>query len=240
MEYQLRVNRAEEDLASLLEEYRQLTSTNRRVVGDDDMNASPEFLAALTEHNKLKYQLAILEKSLARETGTSAPQTVNAVKADVYNYVEDEKHNISLHRVLTDIFTIAIANAYPGVVVDAAIVLAKKMKGKSQPDYQCNAAMGVFAQLKGKPNAPKTSAEVGATLVANIPANFLIEKAEVAGPGFVNLFLHTAVLSKQVSKISQIGVLPPLTTSKKSHSRLFFAQYSKRNARRPSSLDHYW
>lgn len=50
-------------------------------------------------------------------------------------------------------------------------------------DFACNAAMTV-ARAAGKP--PR---EIAATLQAHLPENDLLEKVEIAGPGFLNLYL---------------------------------------------------
>lgn len=55
-------------------------------------------------------------------------------------------------------------------------------------DYQANGVMAVAKELKTNPR------ELANRVVASIPVNDLIARAEVAGPGFINLFLHDAYL----------------------------------------------
>ena len=57
-------------------------------------------------------------------------------------------------------------------------------------DYQANGVMAVAKQLKTNPR------ELATRVLASIPANDLIARAEVAGPGFINLFLHDAYLAQ--------------------------------------------
>lgn len=55
-------------------------------------------------------------------------------------------------------------------------------------DYQANGVMAVAKQLKTNPR------ELATRVLASIPANDLIARSEVAGPGFINLFLQDAYL----------------------------------------------
>lgn len=57
-------------------------------------------------------------------------------------------------------------------------------------DYQANGVMAVAKQLKTNPR------ELANRVLASIPANDLVARAEVAGPGFINLFLHDAYLTR--------------------------------------------
>lgn len=65
-------------------------------------------------------------------------------------------------------------------------------------DYQANGVMAVAKQLKTNPR------ELANRVLASIPANDLIARAEVAGPGFINLFLHDAYLSQWGSHYAQL------------------------------------
>ncbi len=59
-------------------------------------------------------------------------------------------------------------------------------------DYQCNAAMGLAKRLK---TAPRSVAE---RLIADRELHPALEKIELAGPGFINLFLKRAWLLERV------------------------------------------
>lgn len=60
-------------------------------------------------------------------------------------------------------------------------------------DYQANGVMAVARQLRQNPR------ELAAKVVAALPSGGLIARAEVAGPGFINLFLDTHVLAEKAS-----------------------------------------
>jgi len=64
-------------------------------------------------------------------------------------------------------------------------------------DYQANGVMAVAKELKTNPR------ELANRVVASIPANDLIARAFVAGPGFINLFLHDAYLVQWGSHYAQ-------------------------------------
>ena len=71
------------------------------------------------------------------------------------------------------------------VVLDAPRV-------RAHGDFSTNAAMRLAATTGRVPR------DVAAELVAALPASPYVERAEVAGPGFVNLFLTPAWLHEAV------------------------------------------
>ena len=67
-------------------------------------------------------------------------------------------------------------------------------------------------KAKGQKTNPK---DVATKIVAEVPDNELIEKLEVAGPGFVNIYLNKAFIENSLMKILEKGVLPPNVGAKK-------------------------
>ena len=66
-------------------------------------------------------------------------------------------------------------------------------RDKQHGDYACNIAMMLAKQAKRKPR------DLAELVVANIPASTLVEKTEIAGPGFINFYMsanayHSVVL----------------------------------------------
>ena len=55
------------------------------------------------------------------------------------------------------------------------------------------------------------STDVASNVVKNVPANDLIEKLEVAGPWFVNVYLRKNFIDFSLSTILEKGMLPPAT-----------------------------
>src|SRR5690606_30786283 len=60
-------------------------------------------------------------------------------------------------------------------------------------DYQANGVMAVAKQMKKNPR------ELAADVVAALPVVALIDRVEVAGPGFINIFLSDAWLAENAS-----------------------------------------
>ncbi|MDO4450728.1 MAG: arginine--tRNA ligase [Moraxella sp.] len=93
---------------------------------------------------------------------------------------------MTLHTSLTELFTQAIINA--GFENTDPII---KQSGKPQfGDYQANASMGLAKKVGKNPR------EVAQSILDNLPSNELIAKTEIAGPGFINIFLSDEFLAK--------------------------------------------
>ena len=81
---------------------------------------------------------------------------------------------------------------------DTAIVLEKPRQAQ-HGDYACSLALQLAKQLRAKPR------EVAVKLVAALPASPYLEKAEVAGGGFINLFLKRSYKQQVIKYILQAG-----------------------------------
>jgi len=81
---------------------------------------------------------------------------------------------------------------------DAAIALDRP-KHTGHGDYACNVALQLAKALQRPPR------EIATRLVAALPASPVLEKAEVAGAGFINLFLKRAFKQQAVSRILRTG-----------------------------------
>lgn len=69
---------------------------------------------------------------------------------------------------------------------------------KGHGDFATNIAMKIAKQLNDSP------VNVANKIIADLKADF-IEKTEVAGPGFINIFLKSNVLASQVESIISQG-----------------------------------
>ncbi|MDD2843196.1 MAG: arginine--tRNA ligase, partial [Tolumonas sp.] len=69
-------------------------------------------------------------------------------------------------------------------------------KDKAHGDLATNLAM-----LLAKP-AGKNPRELAQLIIDHLPASTLVAKAEIAGPGFINFFLDSAWLAKQIEAIA--------------------------------------
>ena len=81
---------------------------------------------------------------------------------------------------------------------DLAITL-ERPKQSAHGDFSCNVAMQMAKVLRAKPR------DIAQQLLAHLPASPLIEKAEVAGAGFINLFLARAHKQSVIKQILGAG-----------------------------------
>ncbi|HVY81978.1 MAG TPA: arginine--tRNA ligase [Steroidobacteraceae bacterium] len=82
---------------------------------------------------------------------------------------------------------------------DASTVTVERTRDAQHGDFATNVAMRLAKAARRNPR------ELAAAIVAALPANNLIAKAEVAGAGFINFFLVKDVLAREVSRIHELG-----------------------------------
>jgi arginyl-tRNA synthetase len=82
---------------------------------------------------------------------------------------------------------------------DLPLVQLDNTRDKAHGDLACNIAM-VLAKKAGKP--PRELAQL---ILNTLPANTVIAKAELAGPGFINFFLSTAAQTAVVGQVLAAG-----------------------------------
>jgi len=118
---------------------------------------------------------------------------------------------ISIQGELEKLFTTAVQHAFPILGEFKATVVPTVPKFG---DYQFNGAMNISQLLK---NADKklNPREVATAIVASVPSNKIIEKMELAGPGFINIALGKSILNEQLQVLLVKGVRPPLDVERK-------------------------
>jgi len=96
----------------------------------------------------------------------------------------------SLHQLIND-----------GDLQDSALpeIQIDRTKQREHGDYSCNIAM-VMARIAKRP--PR---DLATMIVAALPASELIERVELAGPGFINFFLTPAAMQGVVHDILAAG-----------------------------------
>jgi arginyl-tRNA synthetase len=77
---------------------------------------------------------------------------------------------------------------------DAAVVL-ERPKRAGHGDYACSVALQLGKLLKRPPR------EIAAQIVSALPPSSLLERAEIAGAGFINLFLTRAYKQQAVNRV---------------------------------------
>lgn len=121
---------------------------------------------------------------------------------------------------LVEVFSVAISSAFPEIVNAPAAVIAPGTNPKFG-DYQCNNSMGIVALLKNtdecksgakKPPSPR---DVALKILEHLSSSPIIEKCDVAGPGYINIYLNRTYAETALNAVLLNGVQPPTTTKKR-------------------------
>ena len=194
-QFAARAEAAERDIEKLVVELERLKNGNSG--GGDKAEIAEEVPEELTklrsENNRLKYRLNILKKSCSTEQAAVNSNCMTNIAQTLINY-----------------FTEAIMTSYPSLPGAPCPILPSTKGG----DYQFNGAMTISGLLKAK-GEKAIPRDVANNVVKNVPANDLIEKLEVAGPGFVNIYLKKSFIESSLSTMLEKGVLPPATGQRK-------------------------
>ena len=92
----------------------------------------------------------------------------------------------------------ALAAVAPGL--EGVAIVIERPKQAQHGDYACSVALQLAKALKRNPR------EIAGALVAALPASPCVAKAEVAGAGFINLFLKPEIKRAVVPHILERGV----------------------------------
>jgi arginyl-tRNA synthetase len=94
------------------------------------------------------------------------------------------------------LFAAAVRHVAPD---QAPAIELERPKQESHGDFACNVAMPLGKQLRRNPR------EVAADIVAAMPASDLVDRVEIAGPGFINVFLRAAVWREVPAAVLRSG-----------------------------------
>ena len=78
-------------------------------------------------------------------------------------------------------------------------ILIERPKQVQHGDYACNLAMQLAKPLRKSPR------DIAQALIAALPASQVVEKVEIAGAGFINVFITTAAKQNVVRSVLQAG-----------------------------------
>lgn len=178
------MQRQEEEIDLLKKEISKLESGPDE---DGEQTSSPELEKLKLQNQKLLYRIKHLKRSIEEEDAKNKSFAVN------------------VNQRLEEIFTEAIRVAFPYLQDVKALV--QPSQGDKFGDYQCNSSMSLVKQLKD--HGFKAPRDVAQAIISNIPQNDVIEKIEVAGPGFINVYLKKSFVQPLVTRIVTEGVIPP-------------------------------
>ncbi len=98
---------------------------------------------------------------------------------------------------LSELFAQALCEVAPDHA--GATVLIERPKQTAHGDYACNLAMQLAKPLRKSPR------DIAQALIAALPQSDVIEKLEIAGAGFINVFITTAAKQNVVRGVLQAG-----------------------------------
>ncbi|MGD9781718.1 MAG: arginine--tRNA ligase [Kiritimatiellia bacterium] len=135
----------------------------------------------------------------------------------------------TIKEILSSQVRAAFAAAFPGTDLSALPLDATPAGDESFGDYQCNGAMAASKVLRQPPRA------VAEKAVAQLPADGLIAKAEIAGPGFINLTLSDAALARHLEAVQSD---PLLGVPQPGAGKRLILDYSSPNVAKPMHVAH--
>lgn len=98
---------------------------------------------------------------------------------------------------MVDLLTTALNTVAPDA--RGTVITLERPKQSQHGDFSCNVAMQLAKTLRAKPR------DIAQKLVAALPASALLEKTDIAGAGFINLYLTRACKQGVVNHILASG-----------------------------------
>uniref|UniRef100_A0A182R2V1 Probable arginine--tRNA ligase, cytoplasmic n=1 Tax=Anopheles funestus TaxID=62324 RepID=A0A182R2V1_ANOFN len=158
---------------------------------------SAELKNLMQENTRLKHRLEILQSAIAKESGSSESSSPPSE---------------SILGELQRIFSDAIRKAFSGISVAAVVTISTSPKFG---DYQCNSAMQIVQLLKQQ-SVKISPREVAQKLIDELKSPIAcVEKLEVAGAGYVNIFLSRSYGEQRIMSILKEGIRAPSMEKKR-------------------------
>ena len=135
----------------------------------------------------------------------------------------------SIQDILSGLVRGAFATAFPGADLSALNLGVLPAGDESFGDYQCNGAMAAAKALRLPPRA------IAEKAVAHLPAGGFLAKAEIAGPGFINLTLSDDALARHLETMQAD---PLLGVPQPGAGKTLLIDYSSPNVAKPMHIAH--
>ncbi|GBG68603.1 hypothetical protein CBR_g3146 [Chara braunii] len=133
--------------------------------------------------------------------GGDGDSAASAQQIKAVEFVKDG----SVRQLLSELVAESLKTTFPDLAKNVAPVVVP-CNNAAFGDYQCNNAMALFAQVKGKNSNFKNPRAVGEAIMKNLPETPLIETTSIAGPGFINIKLSKSWLEQRLEMILQDGL----------------------------------
>ncbi|KAJ1387874.1 Rossmann-like alpha/beta/alpha sandwich fold [Sesbania bispinosa] len=143
-----------------------------------------------------RFALAVT-KTQSPVTKTQSPPTLS----------DDIDNPASVKRQLVQLFDVSLKTTVPDEQDVLPLVEACTSKaGVKFGDYQCNNAMGIWSQIKGKQTGFRGPPAIGQAIINNLPSSEMIDSCSVAGPGFVNVVVSKKWIAQGVQRMLMDGI----------------------------------
>jgi arginyl-tRNA synthetase len=109
----------------------------------------------------------------------------------------NSQSSFDLRAHLSGLFAAALQQVAPDVA--GATIVLERSKLAQHGDYACNVALQLAKHLRAKPR------DIATRLAAALPESPCVERAEVAGAGFINLFLRPDYKKQVINRILAAG-----------------------------------
>ncbi|XP_033242753.1 probable arginine--tRNA ligase, cytoplasmic isoform X3 [Drosophila miranda] len=180
-------------LSDLERKTEELSTQIKSVTGKDHYAETDDDLIKLQLKNtKLKHRLSIIRQSIAYEAKSAMEVT--------------ESFSITEH--LENVFARAISLAFPEYGNIPVIIAPVNSASAKYGDYQCNNAMGLAKKMK-EMGVNRTPRDIANELQKCCPLSPIINKLEVGGAGFVNVYLSKDYAAQSLKNILRNGIKPP-------------------------------
>src|SRR5262249_5568304 len=129
--------------------------------------------------------------------------------------------------LIQDQFRDALAGLTPDV--EKYVAMIKPTANPQHGDYQANCAMSLARELGKKPR------DVAAQIAERLPPGEMLEKPEVAGPGFINLRLQKDWLA---ARLREMALDDRLGVQRAAPQRTVIIDYSSPSVAKPLHVGH--